>query len=34
MMSEQAYESPEITDVDLEEGVEAAAPGLPSSRPV
>ena len=28
MMSEQAYESPEITDVELEEGVEASAPGL------
>ncbi len=33
-MSEEAYESPEVTDVDLEEGVEAAAPGVRSSRPV
>ncbi len=32
-MNEQAYESPEVTDVELEEGVEAAAPGLRSSTP-
>ena len=32
-MNEQAYESPEVTDVELEESVEAAAPGLRSSTP-
>ncbi len=32
-MNETAYESPEITDVELAEGFEATMPNISSSRP-